>query len=485
MSSKLFSSLLCADGAPQEAGAPLSCHTRLEVCPHCDSVVAVGPLRRGEVASCSRCGHALARFQGWTPRQLLAICLTAWIMLVHVLVYPLVTLDVQGNLQSTSIWESIRFAWHAGNWVVGWMTFFTAVLLPVAELAVLTSALWCLAARAMPRMLVRMLRAVDMTRNWNMLAVFLLGVLVALIKLASIGRLQIDLGLVALGLLVTLLAVLARLDTPTLWRMAEESGLVPASHLTPQALAQAGPDWRRAFLVCHRCGMVHRRLPEAGSYPAAGQRNVQPCCVRCGAALHHRQEAGLARCTAYLLTALTFYVPANLMPIMSTSTLHNVPAEHTILSGVIDLYQNGSVGIAMVVFTASLAVPVLKFAVMGWLLLSLRCNWFGEVRNNTLLFRAMEWIGQWSMLDVFVVVLLAALVHFDGLMQVKIGPAAWSFGMMVVFTMLAAQHFDPRLLWDAYDRALEPNAAQERSWARRSWAARLCRGFSKERSSPI
>ena len=148
-----------------------------------------------------------------------------------------------------------------------------------------------------------------------------------------------------------------------------------------------------------------------------------------------------------------FYIPANLLPIMATGTLNEPPTEHTILSGVVDLYRSGSWGIAIVVFVASLAVPVIKFLVLGWLLLSIQFKWLGNVAQNAVLFRAMELIGQWSMLDVFVVVLLAALVHFDGLMEVKIGAAAWSFGTMVVFTMLAAQHFDPRLLWDAYDEA--------------------------------
>ena len=178
-----------------------------------------------------------------------------------------------------------------------------------------------------------------------------------------------------------------------------------------------------------------------------------PACMRCGATLRHRKKHSLARCWALLLTALVFYIPANLLPIMATGTLNEPPTEHTILSGVVDLYRSGSWGIAIVVFVASLAVPVIKFLVLGWLLLSIQFKWLGNVSQNAVLFRAMELIGQWSMLDVFVVVLLAALVHFDGLMEVRIGAAAWSFGTMVVFTMLAAQHFDPRLLWDAYDEA--------------------------------
>ena len=421
--------------------------TRLEVCSQCDSVVGLSALQKGETACCGRCGHELERFHGWSPRQLLAVCLTAWIMLVHVLAYPLVTLDVRGNLQSTSIWESILFAWESGNMVVGWMTFLTAVLLPVSELAVITSALWCISARAYPRVLVWALRAVEVARNWNMLAVFLLGVLVALIKLTTIGSLDIGLGLVSMSVLVVLLAVLARVDAHTLWRMAEENGLVPQSHL-PLDLDTSDPRWHRRYLICHSCGMVHSAPQED-----LQEQGKMTACMRCGATLRHRKKHSLARGWALLLTALVFYIPANLLPIMATGTLNEPPTEHTILSGVVDLYRSGSWGIAIVVFVASLAVPVIKFLVLGWLLLSIQFKWLGNVSQNAVLFRAMELIGQWSMLDVFVVVLLAALVHFDGLMEVRIGAAAWSFGTMVVFTMLAAQHFDPRLLWDAYDEA--------------------------------
>lgn len=420
----------------------------IAVCAHCDSVVAVPSLSQGEKAVCGRCGHELARFHGWKPGQLLAVCLTAWIMLVHVLGYPLVTLDVHGNLQSTSIWQSILFAWEEGNYLVGWMTFLTAVLLPVAELAVITSAVWCMAMRSSPRMLVWALRAVDVARQWNMLAVFLLGILVALIKLTTIGSLQMGVGLFSTGMLVVLLSILGRLDARTLWQMAEESGLVPVSHLTADMIASAGSHWQQRFLVCHACGMVHDVGQFAQHETPADLDGHKMACMRCSSRLSHRKHHSLERCAALLLTALVFYIPANLLPIMETSSLSNAPAEHTILSGVVDLYRSGSWFIALVVFIASLTVPVIKFVVMGWLLLSIRRGWIGNAGENAVLFRVMELIGQWSMLDVFVVVLLAALVHYDGLMQVKIGPAAWSFGLMVIFTMLAAQHFDPRLLWD-------------------------------------
>ncbi len=412
----------------------------LQVCSQCDSVVEVPVLQRAETASCPQCGHVMQRFQGWSPKQLLAICATAWILLLHVLYYPLVTLEMFGSKQNTSIWESVLFAWGAGHWAVGWMTFLNAILLPITELAVITSALWCVAIGAGRKFLVWALRAVEVARSWNMLAVFLLGVLVALIKLSSMGALDFGVGLFSLGCLVLVLGVLQRVDAHTLWRMAEERGLVVRSALTPQMLAQ-NPHWQEHYMVCHHCGMVHSRPEQVQGIPA---------CVRCGRSMFERKRHSLRRCWALLLTALVFYIPANLLPIMSTGKLQQPDIEHTILSGVVDLYTDGSPGIAVVVFVASLAVPVLKFIVMLWLLLSIQWRAFDDVRERAWLFRVMEFIGQWSMLDVFVVILLAALVHFEGLARVQIGTAAWSFGTMVIFTMLAAQQFDPRLLWDKH-----------------------------------
>lgn len=183
-------------------------------------------------------------------------------------------------------------------------------------------------------------------------------------------------------------------------------------------------------------------------------------CRRCGATLHRRKPASLARTWAFLLAAYILYIPANVLPVMTTRSILGTQ-EDTILSGVIYLWVSGSNLLAIVVLTASIIVPLLKMAVLTFLLLSvhLRSTW--RLRQQTRLYALVELIGRWSMLDIFVVALLASLVRAGALATVDPGAGAAAFGMVVVCTMLASLSFDPRLLWDNLDAAPAPSAGRE------------------------
>lgn len=197
---------------------------------------------------------------------------------------------------------------------------------------------------------------------------------------------------------------------------------------------------RAAGLVaCHTCGKVHRRpAPQA----APGR------CVRCGSVLHSRKPASIERTWALLLTGVLLYFPANLYPIMTTESLGR-PEDNTILQGVIFLWHHGSYLIAAVVFIASVLIPILKFLVIGYLLVTVQRRSTLARRQRLVLFHVTELIGPWSMVDVFVVALLVALVQMGGIASVRPGVAALAFASMVAATMFAAMAFDPRLLWDA------------------------------------
>jgi paraquat-inducible protein A len=196
----------------------------------------------------------------------------------------------------------------------------------------------------------------------------------------------------------------------------------------------------------------------AGTAAAAGLASCHVCfklapvsegrCPRCGAALHLRIPASLQRTMALLLTATVLYVPANVLPIMTTSQLGSAPIESTILGGVILLIDMGSYPVAAVIFVASVVVPVAKLLVLSWLCWSVSRRHETSHRERTVLYRITEFIGRWSMTDVFVVAILVGLIHLGGLMRITAGPAALAFGAVVIMTMLAAESFDPRLIWD-------------------------------------
>lgn len=192
------------------------------------------------------------------------------------------------------------------------------------------------------------------------------------------------------------------------------------------------------LLTCPDCGLMSR-IPASADLTLA--------CPRCGATLHTRKPDSLARTWALLIAAAILYLPANLLPMMETTSLFSTQSD-TILSGVIFLWQNGSQGLAVIVFTASILVPMLKLIALSLLAASVQWQWRWRPSQRTRLYRLIEVIGRWSMLDVFVVGVLAAIVQMHAMASVVAGPGALAFTSVVVLTMIAAMTFDPRLIWD-------------------------------------
>jgi paraquat-inducible protein A len=170
-------------------------------------------------------------------------------------------------------------------------------------------------------------------------------------------------------------------------------------------------------------------------------------CPRCGASLHLRVPDSIQRTLALLVTAVLLYIPANVLPIMTTDQLGR-SVDSTIIGGVILLIDMGSYPVAAVIFIASVLVPVGKFCSMFWLCWSVIRHHRSSRRQRTVLYRVTEFVGRWSMTDVFVVTILVALIQMGGLLRITPGAAAVAFGGVVIVTMLAAESFDPRLIWD-------------------------------------
>ena len=171
-------------------------------------------------------------------------------------------------------------------------------------------------------------------------------------------------------------------------------------------------------------------------------------CPRCGAPLHQRKPASLQRTLALLVTASILYIPANLYPIMYTDQFGTTEVS-TIVGGVVLLIELGSIPVALVIFLFSVVVPSAKLMILFYLVWTVKNRSVLNARQRSRLYRITEFIGKWSMTDVFVVAILVALVHLGGLLVIRPGIAALSFAGVVIITMLAAESFDPRLIWDA------------------------------------
>jgi paraquat-inducible protein A len=197
---------------------------------------------------------------------------------------------------------------------------------------------------------------------------------------------------------------------------------------------------RQGLYVCHVCMLVSQ----------VGRMREHASCPRCGAALHVRKPDSIRRTWACLLAAIILYIPANLLPMTNTHTLFG-DQEDTIMSGVVYLWTAGSWPLAVIVFIASIMVPMLKIMALVFLLLSVKMRSRWQPVQRTRLYRLIELVGRWSMLDIFVITFLVALVQLRALATIKAGPAAACFGAVVVLTMCATMSFDPRLIWDSVD----------------------------------
>ena len=192
------------------------------------------------------------------------------------------------------------------------------------------------------------------------------------------------------------------------------------------------------LLGCRICGLLQRQ---------AGRRTEGLACARCGSGLHARKPDSLARTWALVIAAYALYLPANLLPVLETRSLSG-QASDTIMSGVIKLWLDGWWPLAVVILIASIVIPLAKLIALTDLLFSVRRRMRVRQRGRTRLYRLIDMIGKWSMIDIYVGGLLVGLVQFKPVAMISPGPGAIAFGSVVVLTMFASQSFDPRLLWD-------------------------------------
>ncbi len=192
------------------------------------------------------------------------------------------------------------------------------------------------------------------------------------------------------------------------------------------------------LLSCETCGLLSR--PADAKEPGH--------CPRCSAQLEWRRHHSLQYTWALVIAAAICYIPANVLPVMTTTALGSADSD-TIIGGVAFLYTSGSWPLALIVLVASVMVPLGKLVALAYLLITVQRGTRTSGRERTRLYRMVEFIGRWSMLDVFVDTFTVALVQLEPLMSVQPGPGVLFFAAVVVLTMIAAESFDPRLVWDS------------------------------------
>jgi len=399
---------------------PIPAHHR--ECHHCGCWHELDPIEPGMSVSCDRCGSPLIDLKKnwWANATAWLIAAAVFFVLTNSL--PFISLEAAGVRHSAVLLSGVLSLWDSGHPVLASLVFLNTFLLPLVELTLLSTALAACKTSALRSWGRRALRVLRKVRPWNMLEIFLISVLVTSIKLADLAELVPGPGLLAFAaLVVTLIAANRLFSSDKCW----------------QILHSASPC-SRGHCSCHCCG-------------AAVMAPDEKYCPRCRSATHHRTPQSIQNSLALVIAATVLYIPANLLPIMSTSSLGREQSD-TIWSGVVHLMEAGSWPIALVVFVASLVVPIAKLVIMYYLLWSTRPSapeqGIDQLRKKTHMFRLTELVGRWSMVDIFVVTLLVTLVQFGLLAEIAPEQGALAFALVVVLTMLAAESFDARLIWD-------------------------------------
>ncbi|MEJ5155943.1 paraquat-inducible protein A [Gluconobacter wancherniae] len=358
------------------------------------------------------------------------------------------TINVYGRENTVSLLSGPVELGYQGYNAIGVLIGLVTAVMPGVVIALMGAILYGASRPHMPDWTPRLLTWYDRFRGWSMIEVYVLGVLVAYTKLVDLALVILQPGVYLLGaLMLTMAATDSTFDDELIWQSRDIEPQV--EDCRGRVLDVAHHDARvepmppiEHMLSCHACNLVL-----AYDHPVHQEADMGDC-PRCGQILRRRKRQSLFSATSFLVAAVIFYIPANLLPVMTyTKVGHGAPS--TIINGVIELWQAGMVPLALLVLFASITVPVLKIASLTIMLICTRLkkNWC--LRGLSKLYRLVDIIGRWSMIDVFMISILVAVVHFAFLANVTADFGMVCFALVVILTIFAAELFDPRGMWDA------------------------------------
>ncbi|MDM8535703.1 paraquat-inducible protein A [Desulfobacterales bacterium HSG17] len=417
---------------PSQTDKKLAENPPVIACHECDLLSVYRPIIGGGRANCPRCGALLYHSVPNSAGKILALNLAALMIFIMANAFPFISLEMSGRTEESVLISGALALARSGMPQLGILVFLTSFLFP---LAVIVGHLYVFGfyhlfgVQAPQRAIVY--RMVKMISPWSMTAIFLLGVLVAIVKLLDLATVIPGISFAFFVLLMLVMAEShASLDPLIIWPPMPVPDFKKMSGKTAKS---------NNLLHCHTCGLLVPLKQVA--------QTAELICPRCGSGLHMRKKDSLSRTWSLVAAALILILPANIYPVM-TVIYFGQGEPDTILSGIIHLIHSGMWPLAMIIFIASIVIPIAKLIMLIFLSISVQRKSQWRPKDRTLMYRITESIGAWSMVDVFLLAVLAALVRLDAIATVEPGMGAVFFGSVVVITMLAAQCFDPRNIWD-------------------------------------
>ncbi len=374
-------------------------------------------------AICPTCSSWLERTSGRSVTAALACAFATFLLLFPANLLPLMSVSIIGMTRQSYIGSGVASLWNDQWVIVAAAVAAFVIVLPFIRFGLLTLVLAYVRLGRQPLWLGRAFRWAMHLDQWAMPDVFLIALAIGYSRVATNLTVSIEAGglcLIAAALLCMLTR--ATIDRRTIWRAIAAERMVDASD--------------EPVLACQVCELV---LPA----------DAQGCpCPRCGLRLSGRKPVANGRTVALLIGGLLLYFPANLYP-MSIAVQLGAPVSHRIIDGIEELFQAGLWPLAVIIFTTSVAIPLLKILGMGWLLLSIRRRSARHLVLKTHCYRLIDELGRWSSVDVFTIAVFAPLMQFGALANARAAAGAPAFILVVVLTMLASRAFDPRIMWDA------------------------------------
>lgn len=424
-------------------------HAPLQACDECGLVSQISPIKAGYKAQCPRCDHTLIARPRGIFQSIQAYGVSILVMLTLSCSFPFMSFNLQGLSQQVTLFDALISLHYYQNTLLTVLLLLCVLLLPLLYTLSLMYIYKQIANKHAGKEvalgpLKLLCRYIFRVKPWLMADVFLVGILVAMVKIVSLADLWLGPSFWAFCLYSLFVIKFSSLiNSAWIWEQLE-----PRQVIDGVSVGDSHMD--ENHITCYVC---HQLNPIA--------RHKQPC-LRCQTQLHrYDPRASLQKAWALLIAAMMLYVPANLYPIMYTTSVGQTETS-TIMSGVMLLWHLKSYPVAMVIFFASIMIPLSKIIILIYLLRYAQTPTTHDrqrARKNITLYRITEFIGRWSMIDIFVVSLLAALVQLDQLMSIEPGQAALSFAAVVILTMLSAQVFDSRMLWQRRNAPLQAPCA--------------------------
>ncbi|GAB0118820.1 paraquat-inducible protein A [Acidisoma sp. 7E03] len=414
-------------------------------CPDCGLLSSLPEMQAGLVAECPRCGKTLWRMLRSPFSFPIACGLAATLFYAFALAAPFLEISAYGRFQLARLETGPDSLIAQGFILLGVLVMLVTAIFPGVKLGImLTTLIGLETGFVSPRFSIPLFRWYTRITPWSMIDVYLLGFLVAYTRLIAIAHVNLDTSLYALiGLMISMAAADGALDHEAVWRSLERAELAldlrylrrhpekRAEVATPAMMERAEP----AVIGCHVCHLVNHARP--GDH-----------CLRCDARLHPRKRNVVSRTWALVIAALCLYVPANIYPVMAITQLAKTQ-DFTIFGGIKELIDYGLWPLAALVFLASITIPLAKLITLGYLLIQTQRGRPMQLHFRTRAFRIIDFIGRWSMIDIFMISILVALVRFGQFAHINAETGAPCFAAVVVLTMFAVITFDPRVMWDA------------------------------------